>query len=116
MLSNKLLNSVLLSIMLTATLSAAAGRPQIVAHRGYWKAEGSAQNSIRALVKADSVGADAVELDVWISADSVLYVNHDPDFGGIVIKNQIPKSSTSCALPTANNCRPSTAISRLPKV
>jgi glycerophosphoryl diester phosphodiesterase len=91
MLSNKLLNSVLLSIMLTATLSAAAGRPQIVAHRGYWKAEGSAQNSIRALVKADSVGADAVELDVWISADSVLYVNHDPDFGGIVIEKSNSK-------------------------
>ena len=51
------------------TLTMSAARPQVVAHRGYWNAPGSAQNSIRALVKADSIGADAVELDVWISAD-----------------------------------------------
>lgn len=28
-----------------------AAKPKVVAHRGYWKTEGSAQNSIRALVK-----------------------------------------------------------------
>ena len=28
---------------------------QIIAHRGFWKTNGSAQNSIAALMKADSV-------------------------------------------------------------
>ena len=46
-----------------------AAKPKVVAHRGYWKTEGSAQNSIRALVKADSVGCHSTEFDVWISAD-----------------------------------------------
>lgn len=74
-------------LLLAATgLTVWAGRPQVVAHRGYWNAPGSAQNSIRGLIKADSIGADAVELDVWLSADSVLYVNHDADFKGVVIE------------------------------
>ncbi len=80
------LRTIALSLAALGALSAAAARPQIVAHRGHWKPEGSAQNSIRALIKADSVGADAVELDVWLSADSVLYVNHDPDFKGVNIE------------------------------
>ncbi len=60
--------------------------PAIVAHRGFHETEGSAQNSIRSLVKADSIGADGCEFDVWLSADSVLYVNHDPSFGGHVLE------------------------------
>ena len=28
----------------------------VIAHRGFWKTDGSAQNSIAALLKADSVG------------------------------------------------------------
>ncbi len=81
-----------------AALTAAAGRPQIVAHRGYWNAPGSAQNSIRALIKADSIGVDAVELDVWISADSVLYVNHDPDFKGVNIEKSDSKTLSQLRL------------------
>lgn len=64
-------------------LSAWAGKPLIVAHRGYWDAPGSAQNSLRSLVKADSVGAYASEFDVWRSTDGVLFVNHDSKFKGV---------------------------------
>ncbi len=78
----------LLSAALTiaAILSASAYTPKVVAHRGHWRAEGSAQNSIRALVKADSVGCDAVELDVWIDADGTMWVNHNKDINGLVIE------------------------------
>ena len=31
-----------------------AQNTQVIAHRGFWKTDGSAQNSIAALVKADS--------------------------------------------------------------
>ena len=58
----------------------------VVAHRGYWDAEGSAQNSIRALVKADSIDCYGSELDVWMTADKKLVVNHDPDINGIHIE------------------------------
>lgn len=50
---------------------------QIVAHRGYWKTEGSAQNSITALLKADSIQVFASEVDIWMSRDGVPIVNHD---------------------------------------
>lgn len=63
-----------------------ASMPQVVAHRGYHRAEGSAENSIRALVKADSIGAEFCEFDVWISADDVLFVNHNADINGVVIE------------------------------
>ena len=55
---------------------------KVIAHRGYWNAPGSAQNSIRSLVKADSIGCYASEFDVWFTADSVLIVNHDNDYKG----------------------------------
>ena len=54
-----------------------AAKPAVVAHRGYWTAPGSAQNSIRALVKADSIQCYGSELDVWVTPDSVLVVDHD---------------------------------------
>lgn len=82
--------------------------PKIIAHRGYWQSPGSAQNSIRALIKADSIGCYASELDVWMTADSVLVVNHDSNINGIVIetskyadiKNQ--RLSNGETLPTLN--------------
>ena len=58
--------------------AAAADRDvKVIAHRGYWTAPGSAQNSIDALIKADSVGFYGTEFDVWLTSDSVLVVNHD---------------------------------------
>lgn len=103
------LRTILLSIAAVSAVGVSAMRPQVVAHRGYWKAEGSAQNSIRALVKADSVGADAVELDVWLSADSVLFVNHDPAFDSVVIETSDAATLSKLrlangeALPTLEN-------------
>jgi len=50
---------------------------QIIAHRGFWKTDGSAQNSIAALMKADSIRVFGSEVDVWLSSDGVPVVNHD---------------------------------------
>lgn len=65
----------LITALLLFVLPVFADGPQVVAHRGYHRAPGSAQNSIRSLVKADSIGCEKTEFDVWISADNVLYVN-----------------------------------------
>lgn len=81
-----------------AALGALAAVPGVVAHRGHHRAEGSAQNSIRSLVKADSIGAAACEFDVWISADSVLYVNHNADINGVVIETSTSEAIDICRL------------------
>ena len=65
-------------LMYVAILSA---QTRVVAHRGYWKTEGSAQNSITALMKADQVQAWGSELDILQTADGVLVVNHDATIG-----------------------------------
>lgn len=58
---------------------------QVIAHRGYWKCEGSAQNSISSLRNAHKSGVYGSEFDVQITADSILIVNHDNDFKGHII-------------------------------
>ena len=74
-------------IITSALLLAACGytqaqSTQVIAHRGFWKTDGSAQNSIAALVKADSINCYGSEFDVWLTADNQLVVNHDSTFKG----------------------------------
>lgn len=80
-----------------------ASSPKVVAHRGHWQPEGSAQNSIRSLVKADSVGCHASEFDVWMTADSVLIVNHDATINGFAIENTDSKTILEQRLPNGEN-------------
>ena len=80
-------------------MSAMAQQSKVVAHRGYWKAPGSAQNSIRALVKADSIGCWGSEFDVWSTADGVLVVNHDASYNGVAIATSRSHEVLSQILP-----------------
>ena len=50
---------------------------KVVAHRGFWRTEGSDQNSVASLLKADELGAWGAEFDVWRASDGVLVLNHD---------------------------------------
>ena len=61
--------------------------PQVIAHRGYWKTEGSAQNSISSLQNAYKIGVYGSEFDVHITRDGVVVVFHDDDVEGIKIEN-----------------------------
>lgn len=63
--------------LLVAGSAMAANPVKVIAHRGYWTAPGSAQNSLDALAKADSIGCFGSEFDVWMTSDSVLVVDHD---------------------------------------
>ena len=74
----------LMSIACLAIASwvAAKSPMKVIAHRGYWKTEGSAQNSLRALEKAAEVKVYGSEFDVHLTADNVLVVNHDNDIQG----------------------------------
>lgn len=67
----------IISFFLVGILNISA--QEIIAHRGYWKIDGSAQNSIAALVKADEINVYGSEVDIWLSSDGVPVVNHDAD-------------------------------------
>ncbi|MDR0744906.1 MAG: glycerophosphodiester phosphodiesterase [Mediterranea sp.] len=74
------------------------GQTQIIAHRGFWKTEGSAENSIAALVKADSIGCYGSEFDVWMTKDEKLIVNHDPVIYGKSIQQTSARRITRTKL------------------
>ena len=62
-------------------------QPLVVAHRGYWRTEGSAQNSITSFQKAAEVGCWGSEFDVWLTADGIPVVFHDATIDGIRIED-----------------------------
>lgn len=61
--------------------------PEIIAHRGYWKAEGAVQNSRAAVKAAADLGLYGAEIDIWLTTDGCLMVNHDPSYDGVTIKD-----------------------------
>ena len=68
--------------LLTSCVADRAEQTKVIAHRGYWKCEGSAQNSIRSLERAAEIGAYGSEFDVHLTADGVLVVYHDNEIEG----------------------------------
>ena len=86
------------AMIAAATIATAAAQPKVIAHRGFWDAPGSAQNSIRALVKADSIGCWGSEFDVWMTADGKLVVNHDASFKGLPIETSQAADVTALTL------------------
>ena len=71
-------------VSICATIHA---QPQIVAHRGYWRTDGSAQNSLTSLQKAADIGLWGSEFDVWITSDGVPVVFHDAVWDGMRIED-----------------------------
>lgn len=86
------------ALMLAACSTMQAQETQVIAHRGYWHTNGSAQNSITALVKADSINCYGSEFDVWLTADNQLVVNHDETFKGVTMQNATAKVCTAVEL------------------
>jgi len=79
------LKPLLILMLFHIALLAEAQKPLTVAHRGAWKNTKAPENSIEALLQAEKQKLWAVEFDVHQTKDSVLVVNHDPDFYGIDI-------------------------------
>lgn len=86
------------ALLLTAYTTMQAQQTQVIAHRGFWQTTGSAQNSIAALVKADSIHCYGSELDVWLTADNQLVVNHDDVFKGVIPQDATATVCTSVRL------------------
>lgn len=85
-----------LCIILSTCLSAQT--TQVIAHRGFWKIEGTAQNSLAALYKADSIQCYGSEFDVYMTADKQLVVNHDSSFKGVKIEKASERECTALTL------------------
>ena len=64
-------------VLLLAICFQLQAQPEIITHRGFWKTDGSAQNSIIALKKANGFKAYGSEMDVRLSSDGIPVVNHD---------------------------------------
>lgn len=74
-----------MGLMLCGCVLTGQAQTQVIAHRGFWKTEGSAQNSVTALKKAAEAKVYGSEFDVQMTADNVLVVNHDDKIEGHVI-------------------------------
>lgn len=96
-------------LIITAALliagGAVAAQPKVIAHRGYWTAPESAQNSIASFTKADAVGVFGSEIDVWLTADNKLIVNHDRVYKGtdVNMEKATAKEITAIQLPNGEN-------------
>jgi len=71
---------------------------KVIAHRGFWKAQGSAQNSRTSLRKAIETGCYGSEIDLWLTPDGHLMVNHDRSFQGKVIMDTPAKECRKLTL------------------
>lgn len=75
-----------LSLLLVVLSCSINAQTKVIAHRGFWKTTGSAQNSITSLSKADSINCFGSEFDIWITKDGTVMVNHDPTYKGVVLE------------------------------
>lgn len=78
---------VILSISLISGSCFSQVKTQVIAHRGFWNCEGSAQNSIFSLKKTQEIKIYGSEFDVLVTPDGVAVVNHDDKIDGLLIEN-----------------------------
>ena len=104
-ISNDMMKKLIFSAALLLAGGAVAAQPKVIAHRGYWTAPESAQNSLASFTKADAIGVYGSEIDVWLTADNKLIVNHDRKYKGtdIDMEKSTAKEITAIVLPNGEN-------------
>lgn len=80
---DKRLLLILTITMQTLLINPLLSQTKVIAHRGYWDIEGSAQNSAASLYNANRIGCWGSEFDVIVTADGVAVLNHDDHINGI---------------------------------
>jgi glycerophosphoryl diester phosphodiesterase len=75
-----------LNLSVSAQVSNEIQPNKVVAHRGAWKTDSLPQNSIASFRRAVELGCAGSEFDVYLTADSVLILNHDADFQGLPVE------------------------------
>ena len=62
---------------------------KIIAHRGYWQTPNYPQNSLASFRRAIDLGIYGSEMDVYITTDGVVVLNHDATINGINVEKSI---------------------------
>ncbi len=102
---NRIAKASLVGLILFLSVAGFA-KTGVIAHRGYWKTEGSAKNSISSLSNAQKLGIYGSETDVHLSSDGSVIINHDDSIEGYDISStplavlKTVKLSNGEALPT----------------
>lgn len=82
----KLIKQMLFLSVAAITTIAGTAETKVVAHRGFWNTKNSDQNTLASFTKADSIGCYGSEIDVWLTTDDQLVVNHDKVFHGLFME------------------------------
>lgn len=98
-MNKRLIICLLVNILIQMTVA----QTKVIAHRGFWKTDGSAENSITSLVKADSIGCYGSEFDVWLTKDNGLIIHHDPFIGIRRIEKSATRTLTKAKLKNGEN-------------
>lgn len=78
-------------------------RNKVIAHRGAWKNVKVPQNSLASLQHAIDLSCEGSEFDVHLSADSVVFLNHDHNIGNIYIEKTGANELSKVALANAES-------------
>lgn len=76
---------------------------KVIAHRGYWNVEGAAQNSRASLKNAIDQKCYGSEIDIWLTTDGKLMVNHDASYNGVTIKDATSEQCKALKLSNGEN-------------
>lgn len=92
MMIRRCISCLFATLLLVATTSSVAvaqplPRTQTIAHRGDWQPEGSAQNSRTSLQRALDLGIFGSEIDIWLTRDGHIMVNHDATYEGVTVQD-----------------------------
>ncbi|MGE4568413.1 MAG: glycerophosphodiester phosphodiesterase [Bacteroidales bacterium] len=70
-----------------------------IAHRGAWKAANVPQNSMASLVEAQNLGCAGSEIDLYMTADSLILLNHDATYLGVKVETATAQQLRNKPLP-----------------
>ena len=76
----------LCSLLVIASCNKDIPANRVIAHRGFWQTEGSAQNSLASLRLAMDNGFYGSECDIQLTADDCFIVFHDTKLHGVYIE------------------------------
>ena len=73
--------------MILLSVSTSLAKTKVISHRGFWKTENSAQNSLASLQKAADIESYGSEFDVLMTKDNVMVVNHDSRIKNMLVED-----------------------------
>ncbi len=98
-----MMKKILFFLLAAVFTSVNANATEIIAHRGYWDKENSVQNSMDSLKNAHEQNFYGSEMDVYITTDGIVVVNHEAALWGVSIENNTWENLKQVRLPNGEN-------------